>query len=436
MNIVVKPSKLKSDKTIKVLGHKHSFVQLVAATIIFNTRCTILNVPKTDDTDILCKLIIKLGGKAGFKNNTVYLDTRSMKYKRIDAQLCNKIHGALYFIFALAIRFHRFYVVPTGGCNISTKGERPCNHLIDILNSFGVTHKSNKTEYSWKTCKKTKFVQNIKRFSDTMFCLTGEKVSSATKLCILAAIGTRHTKTIIKNYYFRTDVYDLLNFAKLCGIEIKQINNRLVIDTENKNIPDNMVYTLSDCQSEVMTFITLAIVNNIKLTIRVTNLDVLQNILYPELKILHEMGVNLVLKNNKIIVPKQKQLSGANIRITHKGIQSDHQPFMALLLSFANDKSVIKEMVWRSRFAYVPELNKLGYSIKKHSNKIIIRPYKHNILQTDINLNATDTRAAAVLCIAAIKSGTTVKITNIENITRGYDGFINNLIKLGAKVSK
>ena len=122
-----------------------------------------------------------------------------------------------------------------------------------------------------------------------MFRLTGEKVSSATKLCILAAIGTENTKTIIKNYYFRTDVHDLLNFAKLCGIYIKQTPNRLVINTENKNIPDNIVYTLSDCQSEVMTFITLAIVNNIKLTILVKSLDVLQNIFYPELKILQKI---------------------------------------------------------------------------------------------------------------------------------------------------
>ena len=436
MNIVIKPSKLKSDKTIKVLGHKHSFVQLVAAAIIFNTKCTIHNVPKTDDTDILCKLIVKLGGKASFKNNTVYLDARSMKYRRIDEKLCNKIHGALYFIFALAIRFHKFSVIPTGGCNISTQGVRPYSHMIDILNSFGTTKKLNKTEYSWTPCKKTKIVQNIKRFSDSMFRLIGEKVSSATKLCILAAVGTKHTKTIIKNYYFRTDVYDLLNFAKLCGIDIKQTHNRLIINTENKNIPDNLVYTLSDCQSEVMTFITLAIVNNIKLNIQVKNLDVLQNILYPELKILHKMGVNLILENNKIIVPNQKLLSGKNITITHKGIQSDHQPFFALLLSFANDKSIIKETVWRSRFAYVPELNKLGYSIKRYSNKIIIRPYKHNILQTDLNLNATDTRATAVLCIAAIKFGETIKITNIEHLTRGYDGFIEKLIKLGAKVSK
>lgn len=436
MNIVIKPSKLKSDKTIRVLGHKHSFVQLVAAAIIFNTKCTIHNVPKTDDTDILCKLIVKLGGKASLKNNTVYLDTRSMKYRRIDEKLCNKIHGALYFIFALAIRFHRFSIVPTGGCNISAKGVRPYNHLIDILNSFGTTKKLNKIEYSWKPCKKATVSQNIKRFSDSMFRLTGEKVSSATKLCILAAIGTKNTKAIIKNYYFRTDVYDLLNFAKLCGIDVKRTDNRLVINTENKNVPDNMVYTLSDCQSEVMTFITLAIVNNIKLTILVKNLDVLQNILHPELKILHKIGVNLILGNNKIIVPKQKQISGTNITITHKGIQSDHQPFMALLLSFVNGESVIKETVWRSRFAYVPELNKLGYFIKKYSNKIVIRSYKHNSLQTDIILNATDTRAAAVLCIAAIKSGVSVTIKNTEHLMRGYDGFIENLIKLGAKVSK
>ena len=87
------------------------------------------------------------------------------------------------------------------------------------------------------------------------------------------------------------------------------------------------------------------------------------------MKILHKIGVNLILGNNKIIVPKQKQISGTNITITHKGIQSDHQPFMALLLSFVNGESVIKETVWRSRFAYVPELNKLGYFIKKYSNR-------------------------------------------------------------------
>ena len=167
-----------------------------------------------------------------------------------------------------------------------------------------------------------------------------------------------------------------------------------------------------------------------------THISILQNILYPELKILQKIGVNLILGNNKIIVPKQKQLSGTNITITHKDIQSDHQPFMALLLSSANDKSVIKETVWRSRFAYVSELNKLGYSIKKYSNKIIIKPYEHNRLRTNVILNATDTRAAAVLCVAAIKSGTVITIKNAEHLTRGYDGFIDNLIKLGAKVSK
>lgn len=436
MNIVIKPSKLKSDKTIKVLGHKHSFVQLVAASIILKTKCIIKDVPDTDDTRVLCALVKQLNGKAVFERNTCYLDTKCMKYKYPDFKLCSKIHGALYFLFALAIRFHKLPIINTGGCNISAKGIRPHNHIKTILDDFGVIKKANSKEYYWTPNKKSKISQNILRFSDTLFYLSGESVSSATKLCIVAALGTNNKKITIKNYYFRTDVFDLLNFAKLCGIDIKQTHNRLIIDTENKNIPDDLVYTLSDCQSEVMTFITLAIVNNIKLTILVKNLDVLQNILYPELKIFHKMGVNLVLENNKIIVPKQKQLSGTNITITHKGIQSDHQPFMALLLACANKKSKITETVWKSRFAYIKELNNIGYSISKHNNTITIKSYAGNNLPEKITVFAPDTRAAAVLCIAAIKCGQTVKITNIEHLTRGYDGFIEKLIKLGAKVSK
>ncbi len=189
MNIIISPSELKNNRTVLISGHKHSFVQIVAAAIILNQKCKITNVPATDDVFVLTQLIQDLGGHASFEHNTFSFDPTSMRYQKPNSRLCAKIHGSLYFIFALAIRFKRFAPLKTGGCQIGKEKKRPDSHLIAILKDFGTVSRVNDKEYKFAHNTNKRIKQNILKFSDSYFWLSGEKVSSATKLSILAALG-------------------------------------------------------------------------------------------------------------------------------------------------------------------------------------------------------------------------------------------------------
>lgn len=435
MDIKLFSSSIKNNQSIPISGHKHSFVQIVAAAIILNQRCKITNVPATDDVFILTQLIRDLGGQASFEHNGFSFDPTSMRYKKPNPRLCAKIHGSLYFIFALAVRFNRFVPLKTGGCQIGKGKKRPDSHLITILKDFGTVSSVNDGEYKFVPDTNKRIKQNILKFSDRRLWLSGEKVSSATKLSILAAL--RNPKgVVIKNYYFRTDVLDLLEFIKLSGATIVRDSKYIKIDTAGIQRKTQIVYRLSDCQSEVITFITLAIMCNIKLTLTVKNLETLREILKPELKLFNRIGLNITFRKNAIIIPKNQFIQPARIIITQKGIQSDHQPFLALLLTKASKRSSITETVWKSRFLYADELNKLGTRFQTKGNKIIIHPENKPQKTSTICLTATDTRAAAVLVIDALSSQSNVKIQHAEHLNRGYDGFLQKLEYLGANITQ
>lgn len=435
MKIIVSPSTLKDNRTISISGHKHSFVQIIAAAIILNQKCKIINVPATDDTFILAQLIQDLGGQASFEHNIFSFDPTSMRYKKPNPQLCAKIHGSLYFIFALAVRFNRFAPLKTGGCQIGKGQKRPDSHLIAILKDFGTVSRVNDREYKFTPDTNKRIKQNILKFSDRCLWLSGEKVSSATKLSILAALGSPNG-AIIRNYYFRTDVLDLLEFIKLSGAIVVRDSKNIKIDTTGIRHKTQIIYGLSDCQSEVITFITLAIMCNIKLTLKLKHIETLHEILKPELKLFNRIGLNLTFNTNTIIISKNQFIQPVRITIKQKGIQSDHQPFLALLLTKASKRSSITETVWKSRFLYANELNKLGTRFQIKGNKIIILPANVLSSKKSSTLNATDTRAAAVLVIAALASQSNVIIKNAEHLNRGYDGFLQKLEYLGAHITQ
>ena len=83
---------------------------------------------------------------------------------------------------------------------------------MSILNLFGKTEQLNDVEFSFLPYNKQNIRLNIMRFSDSYFRLSGEKISSATKLAILASLTNKYHKTVIKNPYIKTDVLDLLDF--------------------------------------------------------------------------------------------------------------------------------------------------------------------------------------------------------------------------------
>ena len=148
------------------------------------------------------------------------------------------------------------------------------------------------------------------------------------------------------------------------------------------------------------------------------------------------MDIEIQFKDEYIIIPSNQKICSKDITIRQNQIQSDHQPFFALLLLHGDKSATIREKVWQSRFEYAKELCKLGYNIDFATGQITVHPTKSVKNNKGTELYATDTRAAAVLAIASIKSGKQTVIKHFEHVNRGYDGFIKKLEQIGAKITQ
>jgi len=428
--ISVKKSLLHQNEPITINGYKHAMVQVIAASIAANRIVTIMNPPLVDDTWILKNIIESCGGTVTLCNHRLTIDPTNIHRGPINSEESKQIHGALYLMPAFAVRFGTFSFLETGGCQIgdkSTQGQRPSEHILDVLAHFGFMPSSDQ-----HIPLPSEVTIDILHYSDNPKKISGSQISSATKTAILCALSTQ--KTIIKNPYIKADVRNLLKLLTLFGFTISISNNIITVVAPSSKLSKVPIeFFLPPCGSEVMTYIALSVLASTPLMLKVDNWDDLQKNLEDEFLLLKQMDVSIHFKNGIISITPPQKIQSVDIDVTHHGIQSDHHPFFALMLLRGNRPAMIREFVWKDRFAYVEELKKIGVHARRENHVLTLTPSK---LQSNTTvLSATDTRAAAVLLVAGLCAEGETIIHDIHHLHRGYQDLIPNLKKLGGKIT-
>jgi UDP-N-acetylglucosamine 1-carboxyvinyltransferase len=419
---------------VVINGYKHAMVQVVAAAIALNIPVTITNAPLVDDTYVLAEIIKKCGGEATLEGQRFFVDPRRMDSFTPDPQLCGKIHGTIYLMPAFAVRCGRFCVADGGGCQIgsySKQGKRPISQLLEVLNLFGVDSKvEDGLVKGWKVEGVTDVDLDILSFSSSKDKVSSPLISGATKCALLCAGMAK--KTTIRNPYFKTDVQDLLSFLQMCGFTITASEECIVIEQpQTYTYREGIEFQLTECVSEVMTYICLAVHTGINLRLKVVNVDKIKRGLRREFELLEQMKVPISFKPDWIEIKPVDHVESVDIEVTNDSIQSDHHPFFALMLTKGTRTACIREYVWEDRFAYVPQLQKLGLDLCNEKNTLWITPSV--ISKGDLELKASDTRAAALLLLASLGAPASIIVHDVQHLHRGYANLIESLETLGAQ---
>lgn len=123
---------------------------------------------------------------------------------------------------------------------------------------------------------------DIKNFSYSSEDLSGPLVGGATKTALLLSVNKQ--KFIIKNPYLKTDVYDMIDFLRLIGKKI-DISDNSIVCSGNVMASSNQYieFNLTQCISEIITYSTLALINNTNLTFLDLNKKTISLTLKPEI---------------------------------------------------------------------------------------------------------------------------------------------------------
>ena len=398
--------------TIKISGAKNSSVALLPASLLADSDVTICNVPEITDTDVLCEMLEFLGADVRRASESVVITPTTIENKVLPKELTKKLRASYYFMGALLGKKKHVEIYLPGGCSI---GARPIDLHLKGFESLGATITNDGEKY----------IVDAKELKGAHIYLDIASVGATINIMLAAVLAKG--KTIIDNAAKEPEIVNVATYLNNMGAKIRGAGTSEIVI--------NGVDKLHGCYHEVIpdrietgTYIIIGALvgENFKVY------NVIPEHVEALTSKLEEMGVDLEIGSDYIMVNSKPIYKPASIKtLVYPGFPTDLQQPFSVLLSKCDGKSKVEETIWENRFMHLPELEKMGMDIER--NGMVATFYGPNKLE-GAEVQATDLRAGAALVAAALAAEGTTTIYNIEHILRGYEGIVDKLTDVGAKI--
>lgn len=398
--------------TITISGSKNSAVALVPASLLSDEIVEIDNVPNISDIDALSEILEYLGARVERKGTSMKIDSTNVKNKEIPEEISKKLRASYYFMGALLGKYKKVEMYFPGGCSI---GERPINLHLKGFEALGAKVKEEGNKY----------IVEAEELKGANIYLDIASVGATINLMLASVLATG--TTIIRNAAKEPHIVNVATFLNQMGASITGAGT--------SEIRIKGVKKLSGCFHEVVpdyietgTYLIAGALCGENLRIENAIPDHLEALLSK----LKEIGVPLEVAKDSITLSKGEHYKAVSIKTAvYPGFPTDlQQPFTSLLTQ-CEGQSKVEENIFENRFMHIPYLNEMGASITA-SGKIALISGKTTLIGKEVE--ATDLRAGASLILAALCAEGETVITKVEHVLRGYEGIIEKLQNVGAKI--
>ena len=398
--------------TIKISGAKNSSVALLPASLLADSDVTICNVPEITDTDVLCEMLEYLGADVRRASESVVISPDKIDNKVIPKELTSKLRASYYFMGALLGKKKHVEIYLPGGCSI---GARPIDLHLKGFESLGATITNDGEKY----------IVDAKELIGANIYLDIASVGATINIMLAAVLAKG--KTIIDNAAKEPEIVNIATYlnnmgAKITGAgtsEIRIIGVEKLHGCFHEVIPDRI---------EAGTYVIIGALIGKKLNIY----NVIPEHIEALTSKLQEMGVPIKIESDSITVSSYNEYKPARIKtLGYPGFPTDLQQPFSILATKCNGKCTVQETIWENRFMHLPELEKMGMKVEKEG---MIANFYGPCQLKGCEVKATDLRAGAAMVAAALVAEGTTTITNIEHILRGYEGIVEKLTDVGAKI--
>ncbi len=400
---------------IEISGSKNASLPILAATLLFNRKVYLKNLPKVKDIETMIALLQSLGSKIKFSKKDLIINNLKQNKNFASYSLVKTMRAGILVLGPLLAKFSSAKVSLPGGCAIGT---RPIDIHLKALSKLGVKYKISQG-YVHASAPKGLIGSEIK-FS---------KISvGATENLIIAASFAKG-KTILKNCAIEPEIKDLVNFLIKSGCKIKWAAKRTLKITGVRKL-NKISYSVMFDRIEAGTYLVAGALTEGNLKIK----NIIPETIQTEIRILRRIGAKILIKKKEVHIKGSKKIKSINIKTApYPGFPTDLQAQIMVLLCKANKKSLIKEDIFENRFMHVGELNRMGAQISINGNEATILG---KTKFANAELMATDLRASVSLILAALTAKGKSIITRIYHLDRGYEDIEKKLKKIGAKIRR
>ena len=400
---------------VAVSGGKNAAVAIIPAALLADSPSTIENIPDINDVHVLIEMLRWLGAQVEFKENTIWIDPRTVDKFNPPYELAGKMRASYYLAPVLLGLFRRAEVPLPGGCDI---GARPIDQTVKGMETLGA---------NVETAGGVLVASADRMQGDDIF-LDMPSVG-ATVNSMLTAVSAPGM-TCIHNAAREPHIVDLANFLSSMGAYVKGAGTDVIRIRGGRHLHGTN-YTVVPDQIETGTLMIAAAAagDDVYITGAIpTHMESLSA------KLL-EMGVNVSSEDDWIRVRSNRVYRAVNVKTQgYPGFPTDLQQPLSALLTVANGTSLVTETIFESRFRFLEELRRMGANVRVvEASSAMITGVDHLV---GARVNATDLRAGAAMIVAGLMAEGVTEIGGIDYILRGYEKIDEKLMRLGAHIER
>jgi len=398
--------------TIRISGAKNAAVALIPAAILTDNEVTLCNIPEISDIDSLEEILKYLNVSVKRNTESMVIDVKNMENKEIPESIAKKLRASYYFMGALLAKYKKVSMYFPGGCNI---GKRPIDIHLDGFKKLGATITSTGDKYEI----------TAEKLVGTTLDLPVASVGATINLMITATKA--EGVTVITNAAKEPEIINVAELLNSMGAKITGAGTDTIKITGVETLSKGYSLVIPD-RIEAGTYLIIG-------SLLGQNLKI-DNIIPEHLKALTEKliesGANLTIEEESIICNRCDTLKKNDIvTYYYPGFPTDLQQPFSVFFTQCEGVSTIEENIWENRFMHVPYLNKMGAKIKVADKQAIISGPTPLVGRLVV---ATDLRGGAAMVVAGLIAEGVTTISEVEHILRGYDGIIDKLTNVGAKI--
>ena len=341
---------------------------------------------------------------------------------------CSALRGSILLLGPQLGRFHRACIAKPGGDQIGRR--RLDTHFIGVR-QLGA-------EFNYNV-EKDVYILEVDQLKGTYILLDEASVTGTANIIMTAVLA--EGVTTIYNAACEPYIQQLCKMLIRMGAKISGIGSNL-LTIEGVTTLRGTEHTILPDMIEVGSFIGMAAMTGSALTIKdvsYDNLGIIPNMF-------RRLGIHIERRGDDIFIPEQihyevdSYMDGSIMSFSDApwpGLTPDLLSVILVVATQAKGSVLIHQKMFESRLFFVDKLIDMGAQI------ILCDPHRAVVVGHDNQFNlrgarltSPDIRAGIALLIAALSANGISKISNIEQIDRGYENIEERLTALGAVIKR
>lgn len=393
-------------------GAKNAALPVLAGALLMD-RATIFEVPDLADVGTMVALLRSVGADVRQDHEEITLRCPDTLTHEAPYDLVRMMRASFLVMGPLLVRCGKASIPLPGGCAI---GQRPVDLHLKGFEAMGA-----------KISIEKGFVHaSAPKLHGAQIYLDVPSVGATENIIMAACLA--HGETVIDNAAQEPEVVDLANFLNSAGARIRGAGtSRIRIDGVRHL--RGTTYTIIPDRIEAATYLIAGAITQGNVTVD----NVIPLHLKSVLAKLQECGFTVTELTKGIEISASCRPTSVSIKtLPYPGFPTDVQAPFVSLLSLGEGTSIISETIFENRFAHAEELRRMGAKIRIEGSNAVIEGVPQ---LTGATVQATDLRAGAALCLAALAAQGVSYITGLEHLQRGYANLPGKLRTLGARIA-